>query len=80
MTVNPVSQPAVATDTTALYWCEFDAALRPMLGLAVVLAAVAAALLTLSGSARRTMPQLPSSQACPAACAAPFLPIPKDLT
>lgn len=40
------------TDTT-FYWREFDAALRPMLGVATVLAAAAAAALTLTGTSRQ---------------------------
>lgn len=40
-----------ATDA-AFYWREFDAALRPMLDIAVVLLAAGMAALTLSGAGR----------------------------
>lgn len=48
---QPVTVKCASTDAT-FYWHEFDAALRPMLGVAVVLAAAAAAALTLTGAAR----------------------------
>jgi len=54
------------------YWQELDAALRAMLGFAVVLAAAAAAALTLTGAARPE--RLPPSSFQPCHCSAAALP------
>lgn len=52
------------------YWQELDAALRAMLGVAVVLAAAAGAALTLTGAARLDCrPQPGALQSCQ--CTAP---------
>lgn len=50
--LQPGTAKRALADTT-FYWHEFDTALWPMLGVAVVLAAAAAAALTLTGAARQ---------------------------